>query len=97
MKEIEKSLDRISTALSRLEAAIDAREPGETVWGDATPIPPALKSGHDELEEEVRALRARAVEDAKLRAEAAQAVRDALSDLRGAMTTQIEDGAPANA
>lgn len=97
MSDIETSLARIDAALSRLETALESGSRGEAVWGDATPSAPPLKAAHDELEEEVRALRARAVEDAKLRAEAAQAVREALSDLRGAMTTQIENGAPANA
>ena len=98
MSSIDTALTRISTALDRLETAIETREVvDQTVWGDATPDAPDLRVAHDHLENEVKALRARAAEDAKLRAEAADAVREALSDLRGAMAHQIDTGAPANA
>ena len=40
-------------------------------------------SERDQLADEVKALRERAEEDARLRAEAAVAVREALDDLRG--------------
>lgn len=92
MSKIDAALVRMSDALDRLDIAIEAKlaDGGD---GDA----PALQHAHDQLETEVKALRARAAEDARLRAEAAEAVREALSDLRGAMAAQIEDGAPANA
>ena len=44
-----------------------------------------FRAERDRLAEEVGRLRARAAEDARLRAEAAAAVRDALHDLRGAI------------
>ncbi len=97
MKKIDAAIVRISNALDQLENAIEESLAGEDVWGEASADMPKLKEAHDQLETEVHALRARAAEDAKLRAEAAEAVREALSDLRGAMTANIESGAPANA
>lgn len=97
MSNINSALSRISAALDRLETAIETRSVVDTVWGDETEDGPELRVAHDQLQDEVKALRARAAEDAKLRAEAADAVREALSDLRGAMTRQTDRGTPANA
>lgn len=97
MTSIDNALTRISAALDRLETAVETRSVVDTVWGDVQEDAPSLRVAHDELQDEVKALRARAAEDAKLRAEAADAVREALSDLRGAMTREADKGAPANA
>lgn len=83
--KIEQSLARIDSAMTRLETAItECLEPGE-ILGDVTPEIPMLRAERDQLSEEIKALRARAVKDAELRAEAASAVREALADLRGAV------------
>lgn len=97
MSNINTALTRISGALDRLETAIETRSVVDTVWGDVEEEAPELRVANDQLQDEVKALRARAAEDAKLRAEAAVAVREALSDLRGAMTREVDKGAPANA
>lgn len=97
MSNINTALTRISGALDRLETAIETRSVVDTVWGDVEEEAPELRVANDQLQDEVKALRARAAEDAKLRAEAADAVREALSDLRGAMTREVDKGAPANA
>ena len=96
MSKLDEALARINSAMDRLENVIDTRV-GETVWGDVDEEAPDLRMEHGQLQDEVKALRARAAEDAKLRAEAADAVREALSDLRGAMTRNMDKGAPANA
>ena len=97
MEKIDSAITRIGSALDRLEKVIDDRMATETLWGDSTEDVPELRVANDTLETEVRELRARAAEDAKLRAEAAEAVREALSDLRGAVTRDMDKGAPANA
>lgn len=89
---LDDALARMDAALSLLEAAFDAADP-PAIWGDETPNAPELRVERDEMAEEIRSLRARAHEDAKLREEAAVAVREALRDLRGA----VGEGAPANA
>ena len=94
MNKIDAALVRMSNALDRLDENIEAHLAGPDSAGLNVP---GLKAAHDQLEIEVEALRARAAEDARLRAEAAEAVREALSDLRGAMAAKAEDGAPANA
>lgn len=91
MSKIDSALGRLDGALSRLEAAFDAIPSVDPVPAGETE---AQQAEHARLEEEVQALRARAEDDAKLRAEAASAVRAALSDLRGAVTRQIEKGTP---
>lgn len=92
MAKLDDALARMDAALTKLEAAFDAAEP-PAIWGDEVPELPQLKAERAEMADEIRVLRARADADAKLREEAAQAVRDALRDLRGAVDT----GEPANA
>ena len=89
---LDAALSRMDAALTKLELAFDAAEPPE-IWGSETTELPALKAERDQMAGEIQALRARAEEDAKLRTEAAVAVREALRDLRGA----VGQGAPANA
>ena len=79
----------IETALARLEAALErAATVSDGHRGRADELAAELRelrAERDRLREEVEALRAAAEEDARLRAEAADAVRSALSDLRGLM------------
>ena len=77
MADVESALARLETALDRAEKVVangGAKRSGEVE---------ALQSERDRLAEEVAELRAAAEEDARLRAEAADAVKSALSDLRG--------------
>ncbi len=85
MSKIEEALARLNNAMDTLEGAFEAAGESPPVEGDA-----------GNLHEEIRVLRARAQEDAKLRSEAAGAVREALRDLRGAMT-RGQTGEQANA
>ena len=89
---LDDALARMDAALTLLEAAFDSAEP-PAIWGEETENAPSLRAEREEMAEEIRALRARAHEDAKLREEAALAVREALRDLRGA----VGEGAPTNA
>ena len=75
MSQLEVALRRLDGAVARLEAAVgEERAPGAD-----------LTVERDRLAEEVEQLRARSAEDARLRVEAARAVRSALHDLRGAI------------
>ncbi|MEM6624786.1 MAG: hypothetical protein AAF674_21420 [Pseudomonadota bacterium] len=91
MSKLDRALSRMDAAIGQLEAAIDAR-PGSSEVEVSEELP-VLQAERDQLEGEVEALRARAKEDARLRSEAAAAVREALRDLRGA----VGKGVPANA
>ncbi|MFK7945931.1 MAG: hypothetical protein AB8B85_23895 [Paracoccaceae bacterium] len=82
--KLDHALARMNAAMTKLENAFDGAEP-PAIWGDQVPDAPGLKANQDEMAKEIRALRARANEDAKLREEAATAVREALRDLRGAV------------
>lgn len=79
MGQLDEALQRLDGAVARLESAVRTGATG----GD--PDLAGLADERDRLAEEVRRLRARASEDARLRAEAAAAVREALHDLRGAI------------
>jgi septal ring factor EnvC (AmiA/AmiB activator) len=79
MSELESALRRLDGAVARLEATVGER-------GMPAPAELAeLGAERDRLAEEVRRLHARAADDARLRDEAARAVRSALHDLRGAV------------
>ncbi len=86
MSELDEALRRLDGAVARLESAIaHGAPPG--AGDDRTD----LRAERDLLAGEVSRLRARAAEDARLRAEAAAAVRDALHDLRGAIGQSAEE------
>ncbi|MEM7210642.1 MAG: hypothetical protein AAF479_01935 [Pseudomonadota bacterium] len=92
MSRLDEALLRLDIAIADLEGALADAGPTEIV-DEATEVLPELRSERDQLADEVRALRARAAEDAELRAEAAVAVREALNDLRGA----VRQGDPSHA
>ena len=87
----------IETALARLEAALErATSASATHRGRADALAGELEEARaerDRLREEVEALRTASEEDARLRAEAADAVRSALSDLRGLMHEESQANA----
>jgi hypothetical protein len=92
MGQLEKALRRLDGAVTRLEATI-----GDAAGGAAMPAAmaeevAALGAERDRLTDEVGRLRAQAAEDARLRAEAARAVRSALHDLRGAVSPGLASG-----
>ncbi len=87
MTKIEAAIERMTAAITALEGEIEAAAAKmtaavDTVDAEVAEIP-ELMSERDQLADEVKALRERAEEDARLRAEAAVAVREALDDLRG--------------
>lgn len=79
MSQLDEAMQRLDRALTRLETAIEARVAA------SGPDIADLEAERDQLWQEVQELRARSSEDARLRAEAAAAVREALHDLRGAV------------
>ena len=81
MTKIENALGRLNKAMDRLEEAWEAVEQAGSADADT-----------ERLQEEIQTLRARADEDARLRAEAAGAVREALRDLRGAVARGAQSG-----
>lgn len=91
MSQLDEALRRLDGAVARLESAIEG---GASRAAD--PEIGELQAERNRLAEEVRKLRGRSAEDAKLRAEAAAAVREALHDLRGAIG-QPADGMYGNA
>ncbi len=92
MGRLEEALTRLGNAVEDLEVAVESVEAAD---GNSASSPelPVLMTERDELADEVKALRARAAEDAELRAEAALAVREALNDLRGV----VQGGASSHA
>ncbi len=93
MGRLEEALARLGNVVADLEAAVEASEAVDRTSAVSSSELPVLLNERDELAEEVQALRARAAEDAELRAEAALAVREALNDLRGV----VQGGAPSHA
>ncbi len=85
MKELERALRRLDGAVKLLETTIDDGAMSASVSEEVGADVAALGAERDRLVEEVERLRAQAEEDARLRAEAARAVRSALHDLRGAV------------
>lgn len=84
MSEIDKALDRLSAAVTQLvETSPSTPGNGADAVAQGEAEVAALTAERDRLLAEIEALRSQHEEDARLRAEAADAVRDALSDLHG--------------
>lgn len=90
MSELDKALDRLGSAVAHLiEGAGRKQNDSEAAEQLAE-----LTAERDRLKAEVKTLLDQRKEDAKLRSEAAEAVRDALSDLRGLVAqSESEKGA----
>jgi len=89
MAEIDRALDRLSAAVTQLvEASASTPGNGADAVAQAEAEVAALTAERDRLLAEIEALRSQHEEDARLRAEAADAVRDALSDLHGLVSDQ---------
>lgn len=80
MSQLDEALRRLDGAVARLEASL-----ADGAAANADPDITGLQAERNRLADEVRKLRGRAAEDARLRSEAAAAVREALHDLRGAI------------
>lgn len=90
MPDIESALAELEAALDRAAAAnADKHDGAEALTAELE----ELRVERDRLRDEVEALRSASEEDARLRAEAADAVRNALSDLRGI----VHEGSNTNA
>lgn len=87
MSELDKALDRLGSAVAQLIEGSGRKQNG----ADAAEQIAELTAERDKLKAEIKTLLAQRQEDAKLRSEAAEAVRDALSDLRG-LVAQSESG-----
>jgi uncharacterized coiled-coil DUF342 family protein len=79
MSELDKALDRLGSAVAQLIEGAGRKQNGAEVADQLA----ELTAERDRLKAEVKNLLAQRKEDSKLRSEAAEAVRDALSDLRG--------------
>ena len=92
MSELDKALDRLGQAVSGLIAASDqgrvAKEEDEAVRAQIA----KLTSERDQLRAEVDELRTLRKDDARLRAEAADAVKVALKDLRSLVAAKKKAG-----
>ncbi|MEM9060731.1 MAG: hypothetical protein AAGD13_09755 [Pseudomonadota bacterium] len=92
MSSLAEAVNRLDAVISDLETAVDgmrAEDSGDAASSAASEI----VSERDTLADEVQLLRRRAEEDAQLRAEAAEAVREALRDLRGAVDQEVSSHA----
>ena len=88
MSELDNAIDRLGQAVSNLIAASDQ---GQANQGADTAVAERiaeLTSERDRLQLEVDQLRGLREDDARLRAEAADAVKIALKDLRGLVTAK---------
>lgn len=92
MSELEKALDRLNGAVAAL---LDASRRGEAEAGAHQARIAELESERDQLRAELAELRAAREEDARLRAEAAEAVKAALGDLRTILAAQEQEGGKA--
>ena len=88
MSNIDDALARVNAAMEKLETAFEAKAASDAKAVSAAPA----GGGETKLKKEIQVLRARAEEDARLRAEAAGAVREALRDLRGAVGNGAQAG-----
>ena len=90
MPDIDSALAELEAALDRAAAASAEKLNGaEALEAELEEV----RAERDRLQAEVEALRSASEEDARLRAEAADAVRNALSDLRGI----VHEGSKTNA
>lgn len=82
MANLDKAMARLETALGSLEGAMSTVESEGAPCASDDERVVALETERKRLADEVSRLQEAAAEDAKLRAEAADAVKVALSDLR---------------
>ncbi len=79
MSELEAAIDRFNAAMQRLSTAIEANGGASA---DATKV---VEKEGAKLRDELSEMRAARAEDEKLRTEAADALDNAIAELRGAL------------
>ena len=92
MSDIESALDRLDTAVSRLLSSAKQSAAERKVTEKAEAQIRELAAERDRLKAEVRRLNKQHEDDTNLRAEAADAVKEALRDLRGLVAAQESAG-----
>ena len=92
MSELDNALDRLGEAVAGLIAASDQSLAVQGAEAVATARVAELTTERDRLQGEVDELRALREDDARLRADAAEAVKVALTDLRSLVAVQDKAG-----
>ena len=92
MSELENALDRLGEAVAGLIAASHQGRAGRDAEAAATARIEELTTERDRLQGEVEELRALREDDARLHADAAEAVKVALKDLRSLAAVQEKAG-----
>ncbi|MHA1536381.1 MAG: hypothetical protein ACTSUD_02395 [Alphaproteobacteria bacterium] len=92
MSELETALDRLGEAVANLIAASDQGRTANDAEEATTARIADLTAERDRLQGEVDELRALREDDARLHADAADAVRVALKDLRSLAAAQEQAG-----
>ncbi len=92
MSELENALDRLGEAVAGLIAASDQGRAGRGAEASTTARIDELATERDRLQGEVEELRALREDDARLHADAAEAVKAALTDLRSLAAVQEKAG-----
>ena len=92
MSELESALDRLGEAVASLIATSDQGRDARDAEASATARIAVLTTERDRLQVEVDELRAQREDDARLHADAAEAVKMALKDLRSLAAAQEQAG-----
>ncbi len=92
MSELESALDRLGEAVASLIATSDQGRAAHDAEASTTARIAVLTTERDRLQVEVDELRALREDDARLHADAAEAVKIALKDLRSLAAAQEKAG-----
>ena len=92
MSELESALDRLGEAVASLIATSDQGRAARDAEASTTARIAVLTTERDRLQVEVDELRALREDDARLHADAAEAVKIALKDLRSLAAAQEKAG-----
>ncbi len=92
MSELDSALDRLGEAVASLIAASDQSRAAQSAEPAAAARIAELTTERDRLQVEVDELRALREDDARLHADAAEAVKIALKDLRSLVAAEEKAG-----
>jgi hypothetical protein len=92
MSELDSALDRLGAAVANLISASNSGGAGEGAARDAATRIAKLTEERDKMRAEIDELRALREDDARLRADAADAVKIALTDLRSLVAAKKKAG-----
>ncbi len=92
MSDLDRALDRLGEAVASLIEASDQGRAARGAEATATARIAELTTERDRLQAEVDELRALREDDARLHADAAEAVKAALKDLRSLAAAQEQAG-----